>query len=343
MKTRTRLGAVGASLALAATAAGFAMTSAGATVNDINSNLSGGLNLTIPGDPPTNATLDVPSGSTFIGNFDDSSGALTGNVGIEAGSTTVPFGDTNVELQFRFENGGPITDGSINDAGDVHFVDTETIFLTSALGIPLGDDCKVGPVELTYDGTYDGETVDVSSDTVDVPALQGACGGLASTIAPLLAGATVSANLSFGMTVETIDTTTTTIPTAVEDETHFNGEFTTDGCDATLPIHFADAGDYTVQITTTNDRVIGSTDVNRTAGGDADVIVSVDPNHGTAHGDPLNAEILDSNGNLLDVQNGEVDDPTACAPTPSDSTKPLAQSNTPAAATPVSATPAYTG
>ena len=352
MKSRTRIGAVGAALALAAAATGFAMMPAGAATVDIETPLiapPSGLVLEAPGG---NLTLPAPDGSNFTGTYDDSTGDLNGDVTIAGGSFTTeatgtPAGDLPVTIDYEFVSGGPITGGNIDSSGNVTFTDTQTLKLTTlhltSLGIdqPLGDSCAFGPLELDYTGTYDAtaNTVDASADFV-VPVLPpGACGDIAGID---LADAIMSAlgNETPATSTLSFELATNEIPSAPA--ASFTGPFTTDGCDATIPTHFDAAGDYTVQIVTTDDRVIGTTDITRTSAGDQNVIVSVDPNHGTKHGDPLNVRVLDANGVVIAEQNGTVDDPNACRPSEPSGNQPLATK--PAApAAPVSAQPSFTG
>lgn len=348
MNLRTRVGAIGAALALSAGAVGIAMSGPAGAAGSFSSSVAGALTLTAGSTP---GTLDVSSGSMISGSFDADSGALTGDIGL--GNTTFNAtveGIGTVPVTVSFTSGGAIQNGKV-DGTNVSFTDVETVNLLSATvggnAVPLGA-CSVGPVSLDYTGTYDPATgkVSVTSNTVTVPDLAGDCGGLAGTIGPILKDATVSANMAFniGTADQPGPTVTTTLP--AENGVQFTGEFTTDGCDATIPMHFDGTGDYTVQIVTTGDRVIGSTDVQRDAAGDQDVIVSVDPNHGTAHGDPLNVQVLNADGDVVAEQDGSVDDPKACGPTtttkPGGNTGPLA---TPAAkpAAAVTAQPSFTG
>lgn len=362
MKSRSRIGAVGAALALA-TAGFFAVGSAGAATVDVATPLitpPSGLVLEAPGG---DLSLPAPAGSNFTGTYDDSTGDLDGTVTIASGSfdtiaTGTPAGDLPVTIDFEFESGGPITGGNIDGSGNVSFSDTQTFKLTTlhltSLGLDqsLGDNCAFGPLDLDYTGTYDDttNTVDASAD-FEVPMLQqGDCGDVAGIdLAGAIMGAlgsetpatsTLSFELGTNEIPTTTSTTTTTVPSAPG--VSFTGEFTTDGCDATIPTHFDGAGDYTVQIVTTNDRVLGSTKVHRDAAGDQKVIVSVDPNHGTKHGDPLNVQVLDANGAVVAEQDGTVDDPNACRPTKPTGNQPLATKPA-SAATPVSAQPAFTG
>lgn len=358
MKRYSRIGAVGAALALAGAAAGFAMVPAGAA-GSFSSPLTGSLELTTTSGP---SVLDISNGSMVSGVYDADAGTLTGNVSIGAGSTTVDVAApiNSAVLHYSFTETGGIQNGTVGDDGSVSFTDIQTMNLTQvdALGqtIPLPATCTIGPLSLAFSGTYDADsgTVAVETPTITVPA-PGDCGALDAQIRPIIEGATVAVSVQFDIgTADGPSPTVTAAPTTTPGTTvpggqgvTFTGPFTTDGCDASIPIHFDQGGAYTVEITTTNDRVIGSTDVDRDGPGDETVIVSVDPNHGTEHGDPLNVTVLDANDAVIAVQEGSVDDPDACTPgssttKPADDTKPLA---TPPAspAAPVSAQPAFTG
>ncbi|HET8930822.1 MAG TPA: hypothetical protein VFN21_09215 [Acidimicrobiales bacterium] len=126
---------------------------------------------------------------------------------------------------------------------------------------------------------------------------------------------------------------------------------TSQGCDVSVPIHFAEAGDYTLTVRTATGRDIGSTDITRGAAGDHTVEVTIDGNHGLHHGDEIDLVLTDSTGATVAEAGGVVDDPNACTPaTPTTTspgnngtTKPLVQSNTAPPATPTAANPAYTG
>jgi len=351
MKPRSRIGTVGAALALVAAAAGYATLPAGAAGSFSSAITNASLTLTTGGTP---SVLDVSNGSMISGSYDPDAGTLTGDISLGDTSFTAtgtPAGD--VEVDISFSSGGPIQNGKV-DGTNVSFADTETVNLdrVPALSLDLSP-CSVGPVTLDYSGTYDPATgkVDVTSNEVTVPDLAGTCGNLASVIAPMINGATVSTSMSFNIGTAdqpgpTETTSATTIPaTTVPAGTgvDFTGETTTKGCDATVPLHFDGAGDYTVRVVTTNDRVIGTTKVHRDGAGDQNVIVSVDPHHGTKHGDPLNVQVLDANGAVIAHQDGSVDDPNACRPgTKPENTKPLVTpSASPAAA--VTAQPSFTG
>lgn len=382
MKSRSRIAAIGASVALAAAAAGISMMPAGAESISINAPITGALQLTTSSGA---STLDVSSGSSFSGAYDTTSGALTGSIALGNSSftTTTSFGEAIVAISFT--NGGPITNGTVSGTS-VAFTDVETVNLVSATvngtAIPLGE-CRVGPVTLNYSGTVNPATGDVSvtsGSPVPVPALAGDCGGLASMIAPMLEGATVvaSAQLNIGAistpttqpgetttTVEGATTTTqpggtTTLPEAtttlpgVTTTTEPTGpistigseNITSNGCVVTVPVNFGASGTYTVEITTDSGKVLGTTTVTRNEAGSAGVDVNIDPNHGTHHGDNLNITLTDANGAILDEAVGQVADPEACTPStttrPATTTRPLV---TPSArpASAVTAQPAYTG
>lgn len=359
MKVRSRFAAAGAALALGAAAFGIAMTPAGAA-GSFSSALTGSLNLNTGSG---SSTLDVSSGSMISGSFDPDAGTLTGNVSL--GNTSFPaetaVGDAIVAISFT--SGGAIQNGVV-DGTNVSFDDVQTVNLDSATvggtAIPLAP-CFVGPVTLHYTGTYNPDTgaVQVTSNTATVPALEGTCNAdaIKGMIAPMLEGATVqaSANFNIGTADEpgpddtTPDTTTpdTTPGSTVPGQpvTTFT-DVVSNGCVITATIDFAEPGDYTLTVTTNDDREIGSVSFTRDEAGTADIDVTVDADHGTAHGDELNLTLTDADGNVVAQNLGEVDDPDACAPSPtttSGGSAPLVQSNSAPAATAASAQPAYTG
>ncbi len=190
MRTLPRLGAIGASLALAATT--MLAGTAGAETIDISAPLiapPSGLVIDAPGGA---LTLDAPDGSNFVGSFDDETGELTGDVTIAGGSFTTStevdgIGAVDVEISYAFESGGPITDGEIDDDGNVSFDDVQTLKLTNlnVIGLieqALPDSCAFGPLDLAYGGTYDEatNTITVETEPFYVPPLAtGDCGDLA--------------------------------------------------------------------------------------------------------------------------------------------------------------------
>ncbi len=210
MKPLRKLGALGASLAVAATSLVAAMP-AGAETFPIDAILGGGLIL----HPAEGESVDLPmsDGSTFVGSYDNVSGDLDGTVTITAGIAEVDpgLGIGTADLYYEFIGEGPIFDGTIGPGGEVSFSDIQTIKLTevSALGgafvIDLTDNCTFGPLELHYTGDYDFDTgvADVLSDPVTVdPVDDGACGDLTDTINDMLSGASAEANLTFEFAAE---------------------------------------------------------------------------------------------------------------------------------------------
>ena len=348
MKTVQRIGAIGASVALAAGAVAFAVAPAGAA-GSFSSAITGGLDLTTT---TGSSNLAAAADSLMTGNYDPDAGTLTGSLALGNTTFTTTVGGNPVDVDISFTSGGNITGGTVTGTA-VSFTDTETVNLDKALAIALAP-CSVGPVTLDYTGTYDSATgdVDVTSNVVDVPALTGSCAGLASTIAPMLAGATVQSHLMFNIgtpdapgpteTAPSTTTSTTTVPVQPE-TTVDDANITSKGCDVTIPIDFGEAGTYSVMIVTSDKKIIGSTKVTRDAAGSYDVHVSVDPNHGTHTGDPLTFTVDKVDGTSeaqVAEAPGEVTDASACTPTISSGTT-SSVGNT--AATPVSATPAYTG
>lgn len=189
MRIISRLGAVGAAAALAATT--MFVGTAGAEDIEISAPL-----ITPPSGLTINAAggaleLPAPAGSKFVGSFDDETGELTGEVTIAGGSFAAEadfpgVGQVDVEIFYDFESGGPIVDGEIDDDGDVSFRDVQTLrlaeisALSGAIHESLGDSCQFGPLELEYSGTYDEDTniVTAEADFV-VPLLAtGSCGDI---------------------------------------------------------------------------------------------------------------------------------------------------------------------
>lgn len=217
MRTLPKVGAIGAALAL--TAAGlFGAATAGADSVDISAPLESpsSLTLSIPALTMT-GTIPAPDGSNFAGTWDNSSGDLTGALTIADGSFTTDVGGNPVTIGFSFsENGGGITNGSIDPTtGDVAFDDSQTFHITSALGAPVTD-CAIGPVDLHFTGTYDETSglVDVTADPVSVGTATGACSPIgADTINGILAGATAGAHVVFTAGVKPVPPTST--PTTV--------------------------------------------------------------------------------------------------------------------------------
>lgn len=189
MRTLPRIGAVGASIALAA--ATLFAGPAGADAIDIESPLEAGSGLTIHAGSGEDLGLPAPSGSKFVGNFDDETGELNGEVTITAGSFETQVeapvvGETGVTVSFAFESAGPITDGEIDADGNVSFTDVQTLRLTridvALLPDPfdLPDSCAFDDVELNYTGTLDADsnTIDVTAE-FDVDGLEsGVCGDI---------------------------------------------------------------------------------------------------------------------------------------------------------------------
>ncbi len=357
MKTIPRLGAIGAAVALAA-AGFFAAMPAGAATHDIHSNLTGGLTLTLPGTPPTTTDLTAPDGSVFDGSWDDSSGDLTGTVQIADGSFTVPgtlIGDATVD--FSFTNGGPITNGSIASDNTVTFTDVETVNLDRVEELDKDlSPCSVGPVTLDYSGTYDPATqeIDVTSNSVDVPALTDSCGGLSGIISPLLDGASVTSHLVFSVADENVTTTTSTSTTSTSSSTSTTStttpsiplttitNVTSNGCNGIFTIDFVDAGHYTLTLTTEDGQRMGSAEVTVDAPGTKDVTVDIDDMHGLKHGDPVEVTLTDANGTVVTSGTTQVNDPDACTNKPTTpAVKKVSQNS--GAANPVSGTPKYTG
>jgi hypothetical protein len=77
----------------------------------------------------------------------------------------------------------------------------------------------------------------------------------------------------------TTSTTTTTPPTTTApptDRTTIDGAgVTSEGCDVSVPIHFAEAGEYTLDAETADGRNIGSTDISRDADGYYTAVVTI--------------------------------------------------------------------
>lgn len=190
MKTIPKLGAIGASVALAA--ATLFAGNAGAEDIEINAPLitppSG---LTIHAPDLGDVELPATDGSGFVGNFDDETGELTGEVTIADGSfgTSVDapgLGAVDAEVHYAFESGGPIVDGMIDDDGNVSFTDTQTLRLTGLsavggfIGETLPESCAFENVELNYEGEYDEDTntIEVAASFWIPPLESGACGTL---------------------------------------------------------------------------------------------------------------------------------------------------------------------
>lgn len=239
MRTLPKLGAIGASVALAAST--MFVGTAGAETIDISAPLiapPSGLVIDAPGGA---LTLDAPDGSSFVGAFDDETGELTGDVTIAGGSFTTsthigaPLNmDADIEISYEFVSGGPIANGEIDDDGNVSFDDVQTLKLTNlnVIGLleqELPDSCAFGPLDLAYGGTYDEatNTVTVETEPFFVPPLAaGDCGDIAGIdLAEQIMGAIgyetqAVSTLSFERAVvdmpepEPDETTTTTVAPA---------------------------------------------------------------------------------------------------------------------------------
>lgn len=210
MKPSRKLGAIGAAIALAATSLVAAMP-AGADTFTIDSPLGGGLILSpAEGDA---VQLDMTEGSTIVGSYDNDTGAVEATVTFEPGIAEVDpgLGVGNADLYFEIQGSEPITNGTLDADGNLSFVDTKSIQLekVEALGgaivLELTDNCRFGPLDLAYEGTYDFDTgaADVLSAPVSVdPVPEGACGDLTDVINDMLAGASARANLTFSFAAE---------------------------------------------------------------------------------------------------------------------------------------------
>lgn len=197
-------------------------TTVASSIVDIASNLTGQLSLAKSGADPV--VLPVPSGSTFTGTLDTTTGDLTGSVNIVPGSVTFDVTDpapTSATIYYSFTSGGPITDGRIEPDGTVTFTDVQTLALTKLTVALLPDDefdleptCRFVNIKLDYTGTYDADTgaVNVTSATIDTPALEGACGKIINGLVDvteqvngLIGGSTTTATLGFNAAVEDIE------------------------------------------------------------------------------------------------------------------------------------------
>lgn len=198
MKTFPKVGAIGASLALAAASFGLAAGSAGAA-EPFSSELTGTFTL------QTDNPIPVPVTGSVIGERDGDT--FTGNVSIDEAHPTTSInapviGPTQATLTLRFIEGDDgITNGLI-DGSDISFDNTQTVQIVQAVAsgitIPFASGCKVGPIDLHYTGTYDEVTgdVDVTAEVEDLQ-LAGSCGefagqNLTGLVGDLLNGSSAS-------------------------------------------------------------------------------------------------------------------------------------------------------
>lgn len=200
MKSFPKVGAIGASLALAAASFGLAAGSVGAADPEpFSSELTGTFTL------QTDNPIPVPVTGSVIGERDGDT--FTGNVTINEAHPTTSInapviGPTQATLTLRFIEGDDgITNGLI-DGSDISFDNTQTVQIVQAVAsgitIPFASGCKVGPIDLHYTGTYDEVTgdVDVTAEVEDLQ-LAGSCGefagqNLTGLVGDLLNGSSAS-------------------------------------------------------------------------------------------------------------------------------------------------------
>ena len=215
MRISTRVAAVGAAAAIAATSvvamlpAGAAPTPATTTLpgvttttsgptttaagpQQVNSNVTGTITLHNPSSATQLPPLPAPTGSKFTGTFDGSTGAIQGNFSWGIGGQVTGLDLSNIlagamgNLNFKLSPTGPAS-GNVNLATKVvTLTDTESFTLQSIdltapvkLNVPFAAGCVVTPITLQYTGTYDPTTggVDITSAAASLPAIPaGGCG-----------------------------------------------------------------------------------------------------------------------------------------------------------------------
>lgn len=175
-------------------------------------------------------TLDPADGGGFTGTYDDETGALTGTLLLppivtELDVTNPPVGIVDVVITITQD--GPGT-GSIDpETGAATFDATVTLGIAASLaGSPVTPEgCRITPVDLTFEGTYDADTMVLSlSDQGFVLPPSTGCEAAGPLIDGALTGET-SAVLELVSTDEPIvpPTTTTTTTEATTTTTQPSG------------------------------------------------------------------------------------------------------------------------
>lgn len=299
-------------------------TPLGAQTNPIHTDPNAALTITAPGSDTV--VLHAAATSLFDGSYDDTSGALTGTLVLDGGTTTIsgtPLGD-DAQVTAFFTTGSAISNGLVAADGTVSFDDTLTLeFFEFTIDGHITDvpgECATGPVDLHYVGTHDAATgrITATAGPVAAPRMAaGSCDELSSAIAAWLDDATLSMQVDFGVRVDDAVGPTTTTPDAGTSLSTINADgIVSQGCTVTVPITFGEGGRYTLEVTTVDGHVVDSVPITRNAGGLYDIHLTIDLGPDAHVGDRINFTLRDIDGNRIATASSTVADPTACLTTP---------------------------
>lgn len=313
MKTTTRWTKFGAVAALAV-ALVTGVSPAGAETHEVRSDLEALLVIEPAGADPV--TLPSGAGSSFLGDYDDDTGTLTGRtfiMGEPVELTGTPLGDT--ELLPTFLTGEQITGGQITADGTVRFDDVVSIELldigSSGAGEP--DPCVVGPIDLHHTGSHDAASgiVDVTAGPFELPPVEPGSCAAADAVAEWLDGATATWHLTFRLADEMSELDPPPPTGGALSSIKADG-IVSNGCVVNVPIDFGEGGRYTLEAVAAHGRIIESVDIVRNAAGPYTARITIDPGTVTHVGARISFVLRDASGVQVADAVAPVRDPGAC-------------------------------